>query len=130
VIGQRRVDAARLAEDLPDGVDVRLDVPLELRLAQLGEGLHLEALVVVANEHGQQAADVGVVDRHRSRSVGREVACVAILAQQVNLVSQPRQRAGQARVVDVGARAAQQVAVEDQDLHRGHPKEVGGGRNG
>ena len=42
---------------------------------------------------------------------------VALLAEQVNLVAERDESRGQARVVDVGAGPAQQVAVEDQDAH-------------
>jgi hypothetical protein len=38
-----------------------------------------------------------------------------VLAEQVNIVAQPGQRPGQARVVDVAAGPTQQVAVEDED---------------
>ena len=44
---------------------------------------------------------------------------VAVLAQQVHLVAEAHERFGQARVVDVGPGALEQVAVEDQDAHRG-----------
>src|SRR5688572_20943505 len=48
-------------------------------------------------------------------------AGLAVLAQQVDLVAEPGQRARHARVVDVASRPVQEVAVEDEDLH-----EVGG----
>ena len=41
-----------------------------------------------------------------------------LLAEQVDAVPGPRQRRAQAGVVDVGARPAQEVAVEDEDPHR------------
>ena len=95
-----------------------LEVAVELGVGELGEGLDLEALVGVVDEDRQQAADVRRVDgdrarRRRRRSVGR----VAVLAEQVHLVAEPGERGREAGVVDVGAGAAQQVAVEDQDLH-------------
>ena len=42
---------------------------------------------------------------------------MAVLAEQVHLVAERDERRGEARVVDVGAGAVQQVAVEDQDAH-------------
>ena len=61
-------------------------------LGELGERLHLEALVVVVNEDRQQAADVGVVNLNRPLRPGREVSLAAVLADQVHLVSERRQR--------------------------------------
>ena len=52
----------RRCGDLAHGGDVGVDVAVELVLAQLGEGLDLEALVGVLDVDRQQAADVGVVD--------------------------------------------------------------------
>ena len=46
-----------------------------------------------------------------------ELAGVAVLAEQMDLVAEPGERLGQARVVDVGAGAPEQVAVEDEDAH-------------
>ena len=55
---------------------------------------------------------------HRARASGRPSAPgFALLADQVHLVAQVGQRAGEAGVVDVAAGAPQQVAVEDQDSH-------------
>jgi hypothetical protein len=53
---------------------------------------------------------------------------IAVLAEQVDLVPGARERRRQAGVVDVRARAAQQVAVEDQDAQKEDPSRgtVGG----
>jgi hypothetical protein len=40
---------------------------------------------------------------------------LAVLAQKMNFVPEPRQGLCEACVVDIAARAAQQVAVKDQD---------------
>ena len=45
---------------------------------------------------------------------------VALLAEQVHLVAEPHERRGEAGVVDVRARPAEQIAVEDQDAHGPH----------
>ena len=108
----------------------------QLRVAQLREGAGLDALVAVGDVHRQQAADVGPVDRAARRQLPRgrsrrtrrlagvpvaggvhelQPLGVAILAQQVDLVSQARERQRQARVVDVGTGPGEQVAVEDED---------------
>jgi hypothetical protein len=47
-----------------------------------------------------------------------ERARLAILAEEVNLVSEPGKRLREACVVDIAAGPSQQVAVEDQDLDR------------
>ena len=41
-----------------------------------------------------------------------------VLAEQMDLVTQAGQRAGEIRGVDVAAGAAQHVAVEEEDAHR------------
>jgi hypothetical protein len=72
----------------------------------------------------QQAADVGHVDGDRPGPVPgpaegvdpRILARLAVLAEQVHLVAELRERRGDAGVVDVAAGSPQQVAVKDQDL--------------
>ena len=115
-LARASVDATRPRGDLADGADVGLDVAIELRLGQLREGLDLEALVGVLDVDGEQAADVGVVDLD-PLELG-----LAVLAEQMDLVAEPGQRAGQVGVVDVAAGAAQHVAVKDEDAHRSPPK--------
>ena len=48
----------------------------------------------------------------------RTLVQVPVLTEQVHVVSEPHERLGQARVVHVGARAVEQIAVEDQHPHR------------
>ena len=43
---------------------------------------------------------------------------LAVLAEEMDLMAEPGQRAGEVGVVDVAAGAAQHVAVEDEDAHR------------
>src|SRR5205823_682238 len=85
--------------------------------------------------HGQDAADVrqigGAADRlavrlHAQSAVLEaahrvdegQAGRVPVLAQEVDLVAQIDERLDQRGVVDVAARSAQQVAVEDQDPQR------------
>ena len=112
VVGEGHVDAPGPLGDRPDGGDVGVEVAVELRLAQLREGLDLEPLVGVLHVDRQQAADVGVVD------LDPLDPHLAVLAEQVHLVAEPGQRRRQVGVVDVAAGAAQHVAVEDEDAHR------------
>src|SRR5262249_7031509 len=106
---------ARPPGDLADGGDVGLDVALELRLAQLREGLDLEPLVGVLDVDREKAADVGDVDLDPRR------ANLPVPAEEMDLIAETGRGRRQAGVVDVAARAAQQVAVENQDLHRRGP---------
>src|SRR5215208_795904 len=92
---------------------VRVEVMLQLRIAQSRVRLRLETLVGVGDVDGQDPADVGIVDRDPLGGVP-----VALLAKQVHVMAQARERAHQAGVVDVAAGAPEQVAVEDQDAHR------------
>ena len=101
--------------DRADRGDVGVEVALELGVGQLREGLDLEALVGVLDVDRKQAADVGVVDLD---SLDLDLP---VLAEQVDLMAQPRQRPGEVGVVDVAAGAAQHVAVEEEDAHRSRP---------
>jgi hypothetical protein len=121
-----RVHTPELLDQVANGGDVQGDVALELGVGELGERLDLEPLVAVADVHGQQAADVGVVDGHGARRPGLgELRRVAVLADEVNLVAEACERPREVRVVDVRTGAPQQVAVEDQDPHRSHPSGEG-----
>jgi hypothetical protein len=136
MVGERRVDMAGSRGDLPDRRHVRGQVAIELGVAELWEGLYLEALVAVADVDGQQGADVREIAGDASLpgrlaaarddlelspapvadSVDPRERCrVTILAEKVDFMPEPRERLGDVGVVDVAARAAQQVAVEDQD---------------
>ena len=92
----------------------------------------MEVVVGVGHVHGQDPADVrqvrGAADLLALRlhlEAGaieaahgvheRERRGVVVLAEQVDLVAQADERADERGVVDVAARSAQQVAVEDQD---------------
>ena len=111
------------------------DVGLQLLVGEIGEGSCLHAVVAVGDVHREQPADVRPIDgaAHRLapgahpqlpalprphrvdpvQPLGRPV-----LGQEVDLVPQARQGSREAGVVDVGPRAAQQVAVEDEQPHR------------
>ena len=133
VVGERDV-RPRPRDDLRDGRDVALHVRGDLRLVEILERTRLDAVVAVGHVDRQQPADVRPVDR-RPRRVApdrqlelaavpvagrvdpRQVQRRAVLAEQMQLVARPHERLAELRVVDVGPRAAQQVAVEDQDAH-------------
>jgi hypothetical protein len=133
VVGERDVGAGALG-DLADRGDVALQVGVELCVGEVGERARLDAVVAVGDVDGQQAAEIGTVDRrvrglrprgHPQRAVVPVARSVdplllerlALLAEQVHLMARFHERRGQPRVVDVRARAAQQIAVEDQDAH-------------
>ena len=106
---------------------------LEPRVREVEEGLGIEALVAVGHVDGQHAADVREVGGHTRVRVAlevqraalpaahgaheRQLGGMAVLTEDVDLVAHIRERRGQARVVDVAARTAQQVAVEDENPH-------------
>ena len=96
--------------------DVGLDVVGDLGVGAVEEPLGLEAVVVIVDVDRQDAADVGVVHGH-ARDVQARRHRLALLADDVDLVAQPRQGRGEPGVVDVRARAAKEVAVEDQEAH-------------
>ena len=84
VVGEGGVDPAGGVGDLADGGDVGLDVAVELGLAQLGEGLDLEALVGVLAR--RRAAG------RRCRGCGSATPSssdLAVLAEQMDLVAEP-----------------------------------------
>ena len=112
VAAQRCVEASRRLGDLAHGGDVGLDIAIELLLGQLGEGLDLEALVGVFDVDREQAVDVGVVD------LDPLDLDLAVLAEEVNLVTRAGQGASEIGAVDVAAGAAQHVAVEEKNTHR------------
>ena len=62
VVGEGGVESTDRIGDFAHGGHVGIDVAVELRLRQLGEGLDLEALVGVLDVDGEQAVDVGIVD--------------------------------------------------------------------
>ena len=62
VVGERDVRPRALG-DLADRGDVALQVGVELGVGELGERPGLDAVVAVGDVDGQQAADVGAVDR-------------------------------------------------------------------
>jgi hypothetical protein len=122
VVGQGDVRLG-LVGHAADGLGVGLQVVVELVVAQLVVGDRVESLVLIRHVDRQHAADVGDVDLDLAGAglVGHpvQVAGRAVLAEQVHLVSQPGQRPGQRRVVDVAAGAPQQVPVKHQDPHIG-----------
>ena len=139
MIGQGDV-GARTDDDLAHRGDVRIDVVRDLGIGALGERARLHPLVAIGNVHGQQRPDVWAVDgathtlvrpapRQRThaqdslvpvaRSVNERLTLgMAILAEQMHLVSKLDQRRCQPRVVYVRTGPLEQVAVKDQDAHR------------
>ncbi len=112
VVGERHV-GPRALDHVAHGADVRLDVALHARVVELGVGHGLVALVAVRHVDRQHPADVG--HGHVDGLGQVELLPAPLLAHQLHLVPQARERAYEARVVDVAARPAQQVAVKDQD---------------
>jgi hypothetical protein len=107
-----------LLHNLPHRQDVCVQVPVELLVAELREGLHFEALIAVEHVHRQQPPDVR--DVHRDvvvRPNPVELIGLAVLTEQVNFMPLLRERLGEARVVDVRPGPVEQVAVKDQDAH-------------
>jgi len=133
VVGQREV-RSDVFGDLPHRVDVRIEVVVELLPAQLGERLGADALVAIRDVDRQHVADVrpvgGAADRLAQRLHGEPAVAplahrvdelqslgVTVLAEQVDLVPGAPQCRGEVRVVDVGTRPGEQIAVEHQDSH-------------
>ena len=104
MVGQSQVRGRHGA----DRGDIGVEVVVECRLVQLREGQSIETLIAIGHVHGEHPSDIGHMDRHTLRSLRRPV-----LAEQVHLMAQSCERSRQVGVVDVAARAAQQVAVED-----------------
>jgi hypothetical protein len=133
MVGQR--DVRRRARDhvLHRG-DVGIDVARDLRVGAVREGACLHALVAVGHVDRQQVADVRPPDRHADRLAQHldpvatvdpgahrvdegQLVGAALLAQEVDDDAASRERGAHARVVDVRAGPAQQVAVEDEHPH-------------
>ena len=93
---------------------VRLDVRLALREGEVLEQARLEPLVAVEDEHGQQAADVGL---HDGRAAEVEPFGMRLLREDGDVVSRPGPLADERLRVDVRAGTAQEVAVPDEDAH-------------
>ena len=112
MVGESDVNASGQLGDLANRGHVGIDVAVQLLVAELGEGLDLEALVGVLDIDGKQAVDVGVVD------LDPLDLRLAVLAEQVHLMPQTGERPSEVGVVDVAAGAAQHVAVKDENAHR------------
>ena len=108
VVGERGVDPPARSATAATASTLASEVAVQLALAQLREGLHLEARVAVVDVDGEQAADLGHVGRSPSRiralrtpdlepppSVPRPMpppsrgAGLAVLAEQVDVVPEP-----------------------------------------
>ena len=133
VVGERDVGPHALGHLAHRG-HVALQVAVDLGLVEVLERARLHALVAIGHVERQQARDVGPVDRHAgglAAGLQRQLAAVpvaggvdpvvgervAVLAEQVDLVARARERLRERGVVDVGAGAPEQVAVEDEDAH-------------
>ena len=133
MVGQSDI-RPRAVRDLPDGSHVGVEVVAQLLVRELVEEGRVEVVVGVGHVDRQHPADVrqvgGAPDRlavrldlqaavleapHRVDEGKRRR--VVVLAQEVHLVAHSGKGLDQGRVVDVAARPAQQVAVEDQDPH-------------
>jgi len=132
-LGAVRLDAERHARREPDGRShqhvirehdvrrqqvakhrrVRLDVGGALGLREVLEVLRLETLVPIEHEHGQETArQVGHDDLGGAEV---EVLGRALLADDDDFVAGSRPFTRQRTGVDVRARAAEQVAVPEED---------------
>ncbi len=138
MVCQRCLRVPRRGNHIAHGRDVRIEITVELGVAQVGERLHLEALVAVEDVDREQPADVGAVNGDAAGPPGIanllhlepatvpvadrvdpvQLRCTPVLAEEVDVVSLAGERLGQAGVIDVGSGPAQQVAVKDQDAHR------------
>ena len=87
VVRERGVDSADRLHHVAHRRHVGLEVAVELGVGQLGEGLHLEALVLVAHVDGSRPPMSGrwIRDRARLGSMPGAVGA-AVLAEQVDLV--------------------------------------------
>ncbi|HVL97155.1 MAG TPA: hypothetical protein VM266_14955 [Solirubrobacteraceae bacterium] len=135
VVDQGEVGAPTL-RDGGDRAGVGGDVGLDVFGGALDEGLDREARVAILDVDGQQAAEVRLPDRHSDRlaqhfhagdgAVGSEPADrvdpvelmgLPILREEVDRVARADERRHEPGVVDVGPRSAEQVAMEDEQVH-------------
>ena len=99
---------------------VRLDPALELLPRAVLDELHLVALVAVEHEDGQEPAHVRPDDARAAEVVELRSR---LLAEDGDVVAGVRPLPRQRPRVDVGAGAAEQVAVPEEDAH-GEPRYV------
>jgi hypothetical protein len=106
-------------QQLANGCGVCLDPALELGASAVGETADVGVTVVpVEHEDGKEALDVRA-DGCRPPEVER--LGVRLLAQDGDVVAGACPLAGELPRVDVGAGAAEQVSVPEQDAHGAHP---------
>jgi hypothetical protein len=110
VVGQQEVGRPLL----PNGSRVGGDVVVQLRAGHVLHKTRPDRLVVVEHEDRQVWADVGPYDARATQVVALRVA---VLAEDDDLVALLAPGARERSRVDVGAGAAEQVAVPDEDLH-------------
>ena len=110
VIGEDEVGGCELAQD----GGVGLDETVSLFLRGVLEELRLHPLVPVEDEHRQEAADVG---SHRLRAAEVVELRVRLLRHDHDVVAGPAPLTRDRPCVDVGAGAAEQVAVPEKDPH-------------
>ena len=102
---------------------IGLDPAVELVGAAVLHELDLVPLVAVEHEHGQQPADVRPDDRGSAEVVQLRPR---LLAEDGDVVPGARPLTRELARVHVGARAAEQVAVPEQDAHGLHPARANG----
>ena len=105
---------------------VRLDVRVELVGTEVLQQLRLEPGVPVEDEHGQASGGQLRIDDGRATEI--EVLRFALLADHDHVVAGATPFAGERTRVDVRPRAAEQVAVPEQDPHRAGALTSGGSR--
>ena len=93
---------------------VQGDVAVAFGGSEVRQHPRLDAFVAVEHEHRQQAADVGPDDRGAAELVELRVR---LLTEDDDLVAGGAPFAGERTRVDVRARAAEEVAVPEQDPH-------------
>ncbi len=105
---------------------VRLDVGVELVRAEVLQQLRLESGVPVKDERGQ--APARQLRRDDGRAAEIELLWLTLLADDDHFVTGATPFAGERTRVDVRSRAAEQVAVPEQDPHRAGALTSGGSR--
>ena len=93
---------------------VPLDELLALGLPQILEAARLQILVPVEHEDGQRTVELRAYDR---RATEVELFGMRLLAEHDDLVPELAPRPRERTRVDVRARAAEEVAVPDENLH-------------
>ena len=110
MVGEDEIGGQVLAK----GLGVRVHVALALGGGQIGKAAHLESLVAIEDEDGQQAADVRPHDLGAAQVV---LLGARLLREDDDLVAGVAPGARERTRVDVGARPSEEVSVPEQNSH-------------